>query len=299
MENTMRKSGFCAVIGKANVGKSTLMNALVGEKVAIVSNRPQTTRNRVTAVLTENGTQTVFVDTPGFHLPRTKLGTYMVREVGQAMDGVDVVLFVVEPSMVINQAERELCAKLETCKCPVVLVINKIDTVTKDRLAESIVRYSELREFCEIIPISAKTGDGVSLVKKEVLGRMPEGPYYFPEDMLTDQPERQMVAEIVREKALRYLQEEVPHGIAVEVEQFDESDRENIVHIGVAIFCEKAGHKGIIIGKQGAMLKKIASAARRDMEDLLDCKVFLECFVKVRENWRDKDVLLKNFGYKS
>ena len=290
------KSGFVAVVGKPNVGKSTLMNALVGYKVAIVSNRPQTTRNRITAVLTEGDCQAVFLDTPGFHLPRTKLGQFMVREVSDAVEGVDMTLMVVEPSRAVQKTELELLEKLRERSCPLILVVNKLDTVSKEQLAQTIERYAALAKFDAVIPISALKGDGVDLVKREIMARLKPGPFYFPEDMVTDQPERQMVAEIVREKALRYLQDEVPHGIAVEVETFDESEREKLVRIGVAIFCEKASHKGIIIGKQGAMLKKIASAARHDMEELLDCKVFLECFVKVRE-WRNQDSMLRNFGY--
>ncbi|MBQ3076649.1 MAG: GTPase Era [Clostridia bacterium] len=288
------RSGFVALIGRPNVGKSTLLNRLVGQKVAIVSSRPQTTRNRILGVLTKDGAQMVLLDTPGLHAPRTKLGDYMMRQADSAIRSVDLVVLLAEPKDKPNPAELEA---LKKCDCPVVLAINKVDLVPRETLLSVIAAYSEAFPFAALIPISARTGEGVDTLLADLVARLPEGPAYFPEDAFTDQTERQLVSEFIREKALRALDKEVPHGIAVEIEQFRQEE-EDLIHIGAVVYCEKESHKGIIIGKGGEMLKSIASAARRDMERMLGCRVFLEIFVKVRQNWRDSDFFLKNIGYR-
>ena len=290
------KTAIVTIAGRPNVGKSTLTNHLVGEKIAIVSNKPQTTRNRICGILTQEDTQFVFVDTPGFHKPRTKLGDYMVNTVKDSIADVDLTVLVVEPIPSVGAQEEALIEQLMARKVPAVLAINKIDTVEKDKLLEVIAVYSQTGAFDAIIPISAKTGDGVDALLEECEKYAVEGPFLFPDDVTTDQPERQVMAEIIREKLLWCLEKEIPHGTAVEITTFTE--RENgIIDIDATIYCEKASHKGIIIGKQGAMLKKISSLARNDCEKFMGTKVYLTTWVKVKENWRDSDFLVRNFGY--
>ena len=286
------------ICGRPNVGKSTLTNALVGEKVAIVSPKPQTTRNRITAIVERGETQFVLMDTPGIHKPRTKLGDYMVNVVRESVADVDCVLMMVEPVASIGPQEEALLERLRETQSPAILVINKIDTVEKGRLLEVIALYSAAYDFDAVIPVSARTGDGLDELLDEMEKYAAEGPHFFPDDMITDQPERQICAELVREKLLRCLDKEIPHGTAVEVTRF--SERENgVVDIDVTIYCEKDSHKGIVIGKKGAMLKKIGELAREDMEAFLGTKVFLQTWVKVKENWRDSMAQLRNFGYQN
>ena len=290
------KTAIVTIAGRPNVGKSTLTNHLVGEKIAIVSNKPQTTRNRICGILTQDNTQFVFVDTPGFHKPRTKLGDYMVNAVKESIADVDLTVLVVEPIASVGAQEEALIEQLMARRVPTVLAINKIDTVEKDKLLEVIAVYSQTGAFDTIIPISAKTGDGVEALLAECEKYAVEGPFLFPDDVTTDQPERQVMAEIIREKLLWNLEKEIPHGTAVEITTFTE--RENgIIDIDATIFCEKASHKGIIIGKGGEMLKKISSMARKDCEKFMGTKVYLTTWVKVKENWRDSDFLVRNFGY--
>ena len=291
------KSAMITICGRPNVGKSTLTNFLVGEKIAIVSNKPQTTRNRICGIVTRDNTQFVFVDTPGYHRARTKLGDYMVNTVRESIADVDLTLLVVEPIASIGPQEEGLIEKIRSSHCPAVLVINKIDTVEKDTLLEVIARYSQAYSFEDILPISAKTGDGVDELLRVCGKYAQEGPFLFPDDVTTDQPERQVMAEIIREKLLWCLDKEIPHGTAVEITKFSERDN-GIIDIDATIYCEKASHKGIIIGKQGAMLKKISSMARADCEKFMGTQVFLTTWVKVKENWRDSDFLVKNFGYR-
>ena len=290
------KTAIVTIAGRPNVGKSTLTNHLVGEKIAIVSNKPQTTRNRICGILTRGNSQFVFVDTPGFHKPRTKLGDYMVNAVKDSIADVDLTVLVVEPIASVGTQEATLIESIRAKHTPAILAINKIDTVEKDKLLEVISAYSETGAFDAIIPISAKTGDGVDLLLAECEKYAIESPFLFPDDVTTDQPERQVMAEIIREKLLWNLEKEIPHGTAVEITTFTE--RENgIIDIDATIYCEKASHKGIIIGKQGAMLKKISSQARTDCERFMGTKVYLTTWVKVKENWRDSDFLVRNFGY--
>ena len=291
------KSAMITICGRPNVGKSTLTNFLVGEKIAIVSNKPQTTRNRICGIVTRDNTQFVFVDTPGYHRARTKLGDYMVNTVRESIADVDLTLLVVEPIASIGPQEEGLIEKIRASHCPAVLVINKIDTVEKDTLLEVIARYSQAYSFEDILPISAKTGDGVEELLRVCGKYAQEGPFLFPDDVTTDQPERQVMAEIIREKLLWCLDKEIPHGTAVEITKFSERDN-GIIDIDATIYCEKASHKGIIIGKHGAMLKKISSMARADCEKFMGTQVFLTTWVKVKENWRDSDFLVKNFGYR-
>ena len=291
------KTAIITIAGRPNVGKSTLTNHLVGEKITIVSNKPQTTRNRICGILSKGNTQFVFVDTPGFHKPRTKLGDYMVNAVKDSIADVDMTLLVVEPIASVGQQEQLLLEELGAKRTPVILVINKIDTVEKDKLLEVIAAYSEVYHFEAIIPISAKTGDGVDSLMAECEKFAIESPFLFPDDVTTDQPERQVMAEIIREKLLWCLEKEIPHGTAVEITTFTERDN-GIIDLDATIYCEKASHKGIIIGKQGAMLKKISSMARADCEKFMGTKVYLTTWVKVKENWRDSDFLVRNFGYK-
>lgn len=291
------KTAMITIAGRPNVGKSTLTNFLVGEKIAIVSNKPQTTRNRICGIVTRDDTQYVFVDTPGFHKPRTKLGDYMVNVTRDSIADVDMTVLLVEPIASVGQQEQALIEQLQAKKCPVVLVINKIDTVEKDSLLEVISVYSQAFPFSAIIPISAKTGDGVDALLEECKKYAVASPFLFPEDITTDQPERQVMAEIIREKILWTLDREVPHGTAVEITKFSERDN-GIIDIDATIYCEKASHKGIIIGKHGDMLKKISSMARADCERFMGTKVFLTTWVKVKENWRDSDFLVRNFGYR-
>lgn len=290
------KTAMITIAGRPNVGKSTLTNYLVGEKIAIVSNKPQTTRNRICGIVTRNDTQFVFVDTPGFHNPRTKLGDYMVSVVKESVADVDLVVLVVEPVANVGIQETALIEQFKSKRCPVVLVINKIDTVEKDTLLSVIAAYSEAAQFDEIIPISAKTGDGVEELLNICQRYAVESPFLFPEDLTTDQPERQVMAEIIREKILWNLDREVPHGTAVEITRFSERDN-GIIDIDATIYCEKASHKGIIIGKHGDMLKKISTLARTDCERFMGTRVYLTTWVKVKENWRDSDFLVRNFGY--
>ena len=291
------KTAMITIAGRPNVGKSTLTNFLVGEKIAIVSNKPQTTRNRICGILTKGETQFVFVDTPGFHKPRTKLGDYMVNVTRESIADVDLTILLVEPIPSIGTQEEALIAQLKAQKCPAILAINKIDTVEKDALLEVIAAYSAATSFDAIIPISAKSGDGVDALLKECEKYAVDSPFLFPADVTTDQPERQVMAEIIREKLLWCLDREVPHGTAVEVTRFTERDS-GIIDLDVTIYCEKASHKGIIIGKKGDMLKKISSMARSDREKFMGTKVYLTTWVKVKENWRDSDFLVRNFGYR-
>lgn len=291
------KTAMITIAGRPNVGKSTLTNYLVGEKIAIVSNKPQTTRNRICGIVTRGNSQFVFVDTPGFHKARTKLGDYMVSTVKESISDVDMTILVVEPIASVGTQEQALLEQLKATHCPVVLAINKIDIVEKDKLLEVISAYSEAFKFDAIIPISAKTGDGVEELLKECEKYSIESPFLFPDDLTTDQPEKQVMAEIIREKLLWNLDKEIPHGTAVEVNTFTERDN-GIIDLDVTIFCEKASHKGIIIGKNGEMLKKISTQARKDCERFMGTKVYLTTWIKVKENWRDSDVLVRNFGYK-
>ena len=290
------KTAMITIAGRPNVGKSTLTNFLVGEKIAIVSNKPQTTRNRICGVLTRENTQFVFVDTPGYHKARTKLGDYMVNVARESISDVDLTILVVEPIASIGPQEEGLLERIKGSNCPAVLAINKIDTVEKDKLLEVIDVYSKAAEFAAIIPICAKSGDGVDALLEVCEKYAQESPFLFPEDMTTDQPERQVMAEIIREKLLWCLDREIPHGTAVEITTFSERDS-GIIDIDATIYCEKASHKGIIIGKQGAMLKKISTMARNDCEKFMGTKVYLTTWVKVKENWRDSDFLVRNFGY--
>ena len=290
------KTAIVTIAGRPNVGKSTLTNHLVGEKITIVSNKPQTTRNRICGIVTQGNTQFVFVDTPGFHKPKTKLGDYMVNAVKDSIADVDLTLLVVEPIASVGIQEEALIEQLAAKRTPVILVINKIDTVEKDKLLEVIAAYSQTGVFDSIIPISAKTGDGVEALLKVCEKYAVESPFLFPDDVTSDQPERQMMAEIIREKLLWCLEKEIPHGTAVEITRFSERDN-GIIDIDATIYCEKASHKGIIIGKGGAMLKKISSMARTDCEKFMGTRVYLTTWVKVKENWRDSDFMVRNFGY--
>ncbi len=293
----VKKSGIITIVGRPNVGKSTLLNALVGEKIAIVTNKPQTTRNRICGIVTRGDCQFVFTDTPGLHKARNRLGEYMDGVVRASITDVDAAVLVVEPIPKPGAPELQLMERMKALNVPGVLVINKIDTLEqKDKLLEVIDAYQQEFDFDAILPISAQKGDGVPELMDTLTGYLTEGPQLFPEDMTTDQPERQVMAEILREKMLRLLQREIPHGTAVEITRFYERDNE-IVDVEATIYCEKASHKGIIIGKQGAMLKKISTSARKDMERFMGTKVFLTTWVKVKENWRDNLAAIHNFGY--
>ena len=293
----IKKSGMITICGRPNVGKSTLTNAFVGEKVAIVSNKPQTTRNRICGIKNRGECQFVFVDTPGLHRARTRLGDYMVNVVKESVADVDAVLLLVEPIPNVGEPEGQLIARIKALGCPAVLAINKADTVAqKDRLLEVIQVYSQEHDFDAVVPISAKTGQGVEELLDVLEGYLPKGPQLFPDDMTSDQPERQMMAEIMREKLLLLLDKEIPHGTAVEITRFSERDDE-IVDVEATIYCEKNSHKGIIIGKGGGMLKKASTLARQDMETFMGTKVFLKTWVKVKENWRDNPAAIQNFGY--
>ncbi len=294
----IKKSGMIALVGRPNVGKSTLTNALVGEKIAIVSNKPQTTRNRICAVVNRGESQFVFLDTPGLHRARTKLGDYMVKVVKDSVADVDAVCLIVEPIPHIGGPEEELIGRIKALGVPSVLLINKIDTVEKEELLAVMQTYGAAHEFNAILPISAKKGEGVEELLKVLDEFLPEGPQLFPEDMVTDQPERQVCAEILREKLLLCLDKEIPHGTAVELVRFVERERDEVIEIDATIYCEKESHKGIIIGKGGSMLKKISTLARQDIERFMGTKVYLQTWVKVKENWRDNLNLIHNFGYK-
>ncbi|MBM6664820.1 MAG: GTPase Era [Clostridiales bacterium] len=293
----IKKSGMISIVGRPNVGKSTLTNALVGEKIAIVSNKPQTTRNRISAVVNRGECQYVFLDTPGLHKARTRLGDYMVKVVKESVADVDAILLLVEPIPHIGGPEAELIARIKQLGVPSILVINKMDTVEKEALLAVMQTYGQAHDFNAILPISAKQNEGVNELLDLLAEFLPEGPQLFPDDMVTDQPERQVCAEIIREKLLLCLDKEIPHGTAVEITRFSERDNE-IIDLDATIYCEKASHKGIIIGKGGAMLKKISTLARTDIEAFMGTKVFLQTWVKVKEGWRDNLNLIHNFGYR-
>lgn len=290
------RSGFVTLIGRPNVGKSTLMNYLVGQKIAITSKKPQTTRNRIQTVLTTEEGQIVFVDTPGIHKAKNKLGEYMVNVARQTLNEVDVILWLVEPTTFIGAGEQHIIERLKKVNTPVILVINKIDSVKKEEILKAIAAYRDQMEFAEIVPVSARSGENTGELLKTVMKYLPYGPQYYDEDTVTDQPERQIVAELIREKALHCLEDEIPHGIAVTIESMKRKGK--VIHIEATIICERDSHKGIIIGKQGNMLKKIGSTARYEIEKMLDCQVNLKLWVKVKKDWRDSEYLMKNFGYR-
>lgn len=294
-DTNKKKAGFVALIGRPNVGKSTLMNALIGMKIAITSAKPQTTRNRIQTVYTDERGQIVFLDTPGIHKARTKLGNYMTTVAEHTLKDADVVLWLVEPTTYIGAGEKHITECIQNTKTPVILVINKIDTVKREELLAVIDTYRKEFDFAEILLVSALKEDGLEELTDVLYSYLPEGIPFYDEDTVTDQPERQIVAELIREKALRSLDEEIPHGIAVTIESM--KYKKKLCEIQATIICERDSHKGIIIGKQGAMLKKIGSQARKDIEELLDCQVNLQLWVKVKKDWRDSDFLLKNFGY--
>ncbi|NLL72584.1 MAG: GTPase Era [Clostridiales bacterium] len=307
MYDNKKKSGFVTLIGRPNVGKSTLMNHLIGQKIAITSNKPQTTRNKIQTVLTDERGQIIFIDTPGIHKAKNKLGEYMISVAERTLKEVDIVLWLVEPSTFIGAGERYIAEQLAKIKTPVILVINKIDTVKKGEILTFIEAYKDIVNFAEIVPVSALKGENTDELIKILYRYLPFGPMYFDEDTITDQPERQIVAELIREKALRLLSEEIPHGIAVSIEQMKERVNNDtasgnkgdggLIDIHATIICEKDSHKGMIIGKGGSMLKNIGSKARLEIENLLDCKVNLQLWVKVKKDWRDSDFLIKNYGY--
>ncbi len=290
------KSGFISVIGKPNVGKSTLLNTLTGVKIAIMSNKPQTTRNTIRAVITNDECQLVLIDTPGIHKPRTKLGEYMVNVATETIKEVDLILFLVEANSQPENLDISIIEQLKQVNTPIFLILNKVDIVEKEKLFSVISRYSEMMDFKAIIPISALKNDGTDIILKEALKYIPDGDKFFPDDTLTDQPEKVIAAEMIREKLLLNLDDEVPHGVGVEVSSFKERE-DGLISIQATIFCERDSHKGIIIGKQGKMLKKIGSAARYEIEKLLDTKVFLELWVKIKPDWRNNNNMLKNLGY--
>ena len=292
------KSGFVALVGRPNVGKSTLMNKLIGQKIAITSNKPQTTRNRIQTVYTDDRGQVIFLDTPGIHKAKNKLGEYMVSVAEKTLSDVDVVLWLVEPTNYIGTGEKHIVTQLKNCKKPVILVINKVDTVKKEEILEFIATYQKEMEFAEIIPVSALKGTNTDDLLDSIYKYLPYGPMYYDEDTVTDQPMRQIVAELIREKALRCLSDEIPHGIAVTIEKMKERADGSMWEIEATIVCERDSHKGIIIGKGGAMLKKIGSAARFEIEKLLEQQANIKIWVKVRKEWRDSELLMKNYGYK-
>ena len=296
MENNF-KSGFVAIIGRPNVGKSTLMNKIIGQKIAITSNKPQTTRNKIQTVYTCDQGQIIFLDTPGIHKAKNKLGEYMVNVAEKTLKEVDVILWLVEPSTFIGAGEQHIAEQLKDINVPVILVINKIDTVKKEEILVFIDAYRKILDFAEIIPASALRDKNADEIVESIFKYLPQGPQYYDEDTVTDQPMRQIVAEIIREKALHALNEEIPHGIAVTIEKMKERKNGKITDIEATIICERDSHKGIIIGKQGSMLKKIGSNARYEIEQMLEMKVNLQLWVKVRKEWRDSDLLLKNYGY--
>ena len=292
-----KKSGFVTLIGRPNVGKSTLMNRLIGQKIAITSNKPQTTRNKIQTVYTCEQGQIVFLDTPGIHKAKNKLGEYMVNVAQHTLSEVDVILWLVEPSTFIGAGERHIIEQLKKTKTPVILVINKTDTVKREEILTFIDAYRKELEFAEIVPVSALKGDNTQDLIDSIFKYLPYGPMFYDEDTVTDQPQRQIVSELIREQALRCLDEEIPHGIAVSIDQMKWRADDSIVDIDATIVCERDSHKGIIIGKGGSMLKKIGSRARKEIEDLLETQVNLKLWVKVKKDWRDSDFLLKNFGY--
>ena len=300
MDRTMKstyKSGFVTLIGRPNVGKSTLMNQIIGQKIAITSNKPQTTRNRIQTVYTEEDGQIIFLDTPGIHKAKNKLGEYMVTVAERTLNEVDVILWLVEPTTFIGAGEQHIAETLKRTKTPVILVINKIDTVKKEELLPIISSYQKIHDFAEIVPVSAINGENKDNLIRTIFSYLQEGPQFYDEDTITDQPERQIVAELIREKALRLLSDEIPHGIAVSIESMKERKGGRMMDIEATIVCERDSHKGIIIGKKGAMLKNIGMQARKEIENLLDQQVNLQIWVKVRKDWRDSDMFLKNYGY--
>ena len=298
LRNTPKtKSGFVTLIGRPNVGKSTLMNHLIGQKIAITSNKPQTTRNRIQTVYTDERGQIVFLDTPGIHKAKNKLGEYMVNVAERTLNEVDVILWLVEPSTFIGAGERHIVEQLKRTKSPVILIINKVDTVDKKEIIKYMDTYRKVYDFAEIIPVSALRAQNLDTVLDQIFKYLPYGPMFYDEDTITDQPQRQIVAEMIREKALRCLDEEIPHGIAVAIDQMKERKGGGMFDIDATIICERDSHKGIIIGKGGSMLKRIGSEARRDIENMLEAKVNLQLWVKVKKDWRDSDFLMKNFGY--
>ncbi|HIV22440.1 MAG TPA: GTPase Era [Candidatus Merdiplasma excrementigallinarum] len=297
MENAKFKSGFATLIGRPNVGKSTLMNHLIGQKIAITSNKPQTTRNRIQTVYTCPEGQIVFLDTPGIHKAKNKLGEYMVTVAERTLSEVDVILWLVEPSTFIGKGEQHIAAQLQRAKVPVILVMNKIDTVKKEDVPRYLDAYRQLCDFAEMIPVSALRGKNLTAVTDAILKYLPYGPQFYDEETVTDQPQRQIVAELIREKALRCLDEEIPHGIAVAIDRMRERPDGQIMDVDATIICERDSHKGIVIGKGGAMLRRIGSQARREIENMLEMKVNLQLWVKVKKDWRDSDFMIKNFGY--
>ena len=293
------KSGFVTLVGRPNVGKSTLMNRIIGQKIAITSNKPQTTRNRIQTVYHDDRGQIVFLDTPGIHKAKNKLGEFMVNAAESTFKEVDLVLWLVEATTYIGQGERHIAQELKKSSAPVILVMNKIDKVRKDELLECMNAYKDILDFAEMVPVSAQNGENVDDLIETMFSYLEEGPQFYAEDTITDQPVRQIVAELIREKALRLLQDEIPHGIAVSIDSMKERPGKNLFYdIDATIVCERDSHKGIIIGKQGAMLKRIGTAARKEIEDFLEAKVNLKLWVKVKKDWRDSDFLLKNFGFK-
>lgn len=297
MENAKFKSGFATLIGRPNVGKSTLMNHLIGQKIAITSNKPQTTRNRIQTVYTCPEGQIIFLDTPGIHKAKNKLGEYMVTVAERTFSEVDVILWLVEPSTFIGKGERHIAEQLKQTNTPVILVMNKIDTVSIQEVPRFLDAYRKIYDFAEMIPVSALKGKNLQTVIDAILKYLPYGPQFYDEDTVTDQPQRQIVAELIREKALRCLDEEIPHGIAVAIDRMKERPDGQIMDIEATIICERDSHKGIVIGKGGSMLRKIGSQARREIEDMLEMKVNLQLWVKVKKDWRDSDFMIKNFGY--
>lgn len=294
---SQRKTAFIAIVGRPNVGKSSILNRLLGQKIAIVSSRPQTTRTKIMGVLTEGDVQLVFTDTPGFHKPKTKLGEKMIQAVDDSIGGVDSCLFVTEPRGEIKPAELELLEKLRAERIPVVLAINKIDMIAdKQELMSRILELTNLLDFHAVVPVSARDGDGMDALKGELMNLAEESEFFFPEDTLTDQPERVLASEMIREKLLHRLNEEIPHGIAVSIEKMREREDKPILDIEAVIYCERESHKGIIIGKKGAMLKEVSTNARHELENFFDCKVNLQCWVKVKEDWRNREGLIHNFG---
>ena len=297
IENAKFKSGFATLIGRPNVGKSTLMNHLIGQKIAITSNKPQTTRNRIQTVYTCKNGQIVFLDTPGMHKAKNKLGEYMVTVAERTFSEVDVILWLVEPSTFIGKGERHIAEQLKQVNTPVILIMNKIDTVKKEDVSKFLDAYRQIYDFADMIPVSALRGNNLQTVIDAILKYLPYGPQFYDEDTVTDQPQRQITAELIREKALRCLDEEIPHGIAVAIDSMKERPGSEIMDIDATIICERDSHKGIIIGKGGSMLRKIGSQARREIEDMLEMKVNLQLWVKVKKDWRDSDFMIKNFGY--
>ena len=297
IESNKFKSGFVSIVGMPNVGKSTLLNTIAGQKIAIISDKPQTTRNKILAIYTNKDEQIIFTDTPGIHKPHNKLGEVMVKSANESMNDVDVILFCVDATKPICKTERSIAENINNIHIPCILVINKIDAVRKDMLLPLIAEYSNLHDFSSIVPISAKTGDGLEILLNNIRQYIPYGPKFYYDDMVTDQPEKQIAAEIIREKLLWLLDKEIPHGIAIEIERMKEN--KNVTSINASIYCEKVSHKGIIIGKNGEMLKKIGTMARADIEKMLDKKVYLELWVKVKTDWRNNQSLIKNFGFEA